>query len=350
MTERRIPETSPERFVPPAVLPVASPLLRVPLQLSDRVLLVPGGSVEAGQPLVERFREQEMIDVATDAALLALRPGDPVDRALAARRDRRAARLGGRARVVGHGRDGRTRLAMGRHDIAVFSPVAGRAEAVLPARIDLRAQGVGIPGRVAFGRPVHGRILVAASGPNAELRSSSIDVSAAGAILVVGARLDIEAISRARAIGVAGVISGGIVGRELRQLEEAEVRQRAALHPAAPFALLAFGGYGRRPIPPHVWSMLVAAEGRPAGILPEGSMLVIGGDPEPLLAAGRRAAGAVAVTAGEHAGREGRLLGLAGARRWPGGSHGPGAFVEVEVAPGMVERVCVPVSDLERLG
>lgn len=345
-----IPELSPTRYVPAASGPVANPLLPVALHLSDRVILTPGSRVEPGQPILEHFREQEVIDIGTDAALLALRPGDLVDRALVARRDRRAAEAGSRARIVGHGRDGRTRLATGHRDVVLLSPVDGLAEAILPGRLELRAEGLAIGGVVSVGLPVHGRLQVAASGPATELRSSAINVAAAGAILVVGARIDIEAITRARAIGVAGVVCGGVVGRELRQLEETEVRQRAALHPPAPFALVALGGYGRRPIAAHIWDMLVAAEGRPAGILPDARALVVGGDPEPILAAGRRPAGTVAIVGGEHTGREGRLVGLAGPRRWPGGAYGPGGFVELVTPSGEPERLCLPLSEMERLG
>ncbi len=119
-----------------------------------------------------------------------------------------------------------------------------------------------------WGRPTVGRVMVAVDAPDAEIQTSRIDVSAAGAILVVGSRIDIEALSRARAIGAAGVITGGVASRDLRQLVSSEARQQAALHAAAPFGLVALGGYGRAPIPDHLWDLLVAADGRQAGLLP----------------------------------------------------------------------------------
>ena len=88
-------------------------------------------------------------------------------------------------------------------------------------------------------------------------------------------------------IGVAAVVSGGVASRDLRQLAGSEIRQQAALHAAAPFGLIALSGYGRMPIPRHLWDLLVAAEGRPAGISPESRTLLIGGDPDPLLVAAR---------------------------------------------------------------
>ena len=180
--------------------------------------------------------------------------------------------------------------------------------------------------------------------------ASRIDVTAAGAVLVVGARLDVEAMSRARAIGVAAIVSGGVASRDLRQLRSSEARQSAALHAAAPFGLLAFGGYGRVPIPRHVWDLLVAAEGRPAGILPDARTLVIEGDPSPLLEAAGRPSGTVRLVSGERRDQEGRLVGLSGPRRWPGGAYAPGGWVELVGPDGATARHCVPLTTLERLG
>ena len=44
------------------------------------------------------------------------------------------------------------------------------------------------------------------------------------------------------------------------------------------------------------------------------------------------------------------VVGLSGARRWPGGVYAPGAFVELPAADGGLERTCVPLATLERLG
>ena len=55
-------------------------------------------------------------------------------------------------------------------------------------------------------------------------------------------------IERCVSAGVAGIIVGGIVGREAGQIAEADRRQRAALHAANAFGLVALDGYGRRVI------------------------------------------------------------------------------------------------------
>jgi len=351
--ERRAEGRDAARVVTPAVAPQRDPLLSIRLKLSDRPLVQAGQRLELGQPIMARFRDQESMEIPTTAAIVGLHPGADIDNVPTpptGRRARRTPQVARRARVIEHGRDGITRLATGSGELVLRSPAAGQVETLLPGRLGIRAEGLSVAGQVGWGRMASGRIVVAAGGPDAEMPATRIDIAAAGAILVVGARIDIEAMSRARAIGVAAVISGGIASRDLRQLGESEVRQQASLHAAAPFGMIALGGYGRLPIPQHLWDLLVAAEGRLAGILPESRTLVIGGDPTPLYEAVERPSGTVRVVAGEQRDKEGRLVGLSGQRRWSGGSYEPGGFVEITGPDGQLERTCLPLSMLERLG
>jgi hypothetical protein len=353
MTAQNITQPDPGRFVAAAPNPELSRLLDIPLHLADRPLVRPGQPVEPGQPIIEHFRDQEAVGIPTTAAVVGLRPGSVLDDVPVPATGRLGRRSSGgtyRTRVCEHGRDGITRLVAGSGDTILYSPVSGVVETVLPGRIQIRSEGLAIDAQVGWGRPSSGRIVMAVDGPGAEIQASRIDVSAAGAILVVGARIDLEAISRARAIGVAAVISGGMNSRHLRQLRSSEARQQAALHAAAPFGLLAIGGYGRVPVPGYLWDMLRAAEGRIAGILPGSRSLIISGDPGPLIEATSRPARCVRIVSGEHRDQEGSLVGLSGPRRWPGGMYAPGGFVELPGADGHTRRICVPLTTLERLG
>lgn len=352
MTDPGTHVADPSRFVPPAVASRRDPTIGLSLHMTDRPLVAPGQRVEPGQPIISRFRDQQAIEVPTTAAVVGMRPGETYDHVpmpTEGRRGRASSAETYRARIVEHGRDGISRLAAGSGEFQVQSPVAGTVSAVFPGRLDIQAEGLAIPGRIGWGRLGAGRIVIAAAGPDAEVRASTIDVSAAGAVLVVGARIDLEAISRARAIGAAAIISGGAAGRDLRQLAESEIRQAAALHAAAPFAFLALGGYGRAAIPRHLWDVLVAAEGRTAGIVADERLLVIGGDPKPLLDAASRTPGTVRVTDGERREQEGRLVGLSGPRRWGDGRYAPGGFVEFDASDGVRQRDCLPLAALERL-
>jgi hypothetical protein len=322
------------------------------IHIADRALVDQAADVAVGQPLLERCRDTVIADVAGRPGWASLKAGDLIDAAHleGAGGGSHGPRPGDRARLVFHGPDGRDRVALGRHPTIVTSPVDGTVEVLAAGLLALRAHGLGIAADVGWGQPVTGQLVIGVPSPDAELRASAVDIGAAGAIVVAGARLDIEALTRARAIGAAGIICGGVVGRELRQLEESDRRQRAALHASASFALIALDGYGRRPIPGNLWDMLLAAAGRKVGLIPEARLIVIGGDPEPLLDAGQREPQAVRIAAGDGLGLEGRLVGLAGPVRLPGGLYAAGGFVDLPGPDGDVVRRVVPLADLERFG
>lgn len=342
----------PMRFLTSADRPVAAPLARLRLRPADRALVAAGEVVASGQPLVEQCRETYLLEVPARGPIAALVPGDDVDLDLLPSSGpigRPHARPGDRARLLYTGPDGIARVALGRTPQTLTSPVDGEVEELGPGHLGIRAAGVGLVGRIGWGQPVHGRLMLGVTSPDAELRASAIDIAAAGSVLVAGARLDIEALTRARAIGVAGIICGGLVGRELRQLEESDQRQRAALHSTTPFAVIALDGYGRRIVPALSWELLVAAAGRPTGLFPASRLAVIGGDPSTLDVPIHEPS-SVRVAAGEGTGRIARLVGLAGPIRRPGGMYLASGFVEETGPDGSPRRRIVPLSDLERLG
>lgn len=342
----------PIRFVPAPEFATLGPLARLRLHPADRPLVAEGDAVTSGQPLLEASRETYLLEVPARGPLSALAPGDEVDPEwlpASAPIGRPQARSGDIARLLAVGPDGIARIALGRGPQPVASPVDGIVEELGPGHLGIRADGVGLTARIGWGHPVQGRLMLGVTSPDMELRASAIDIAAAGSILVAGARLDIEALTRARAIGVAGIICGGLVGRELRQLEESDQRQRAALHATTPFAVLALDGYGRRILPTLAWELLVAATGRPTGLLPASRLAVIGGDPT-TLDVPLHDPNAVRITAGEGVGRVARLVGLAGPVRRPGGLYLPSGFIEETGLDGSPRRRVVPLSDLERLG
>ncbi len=343
------------RLVATAERLAPAPLASIRLRPGDRALVVPGEPVGIGQPIIAQARETELLEVPLRGELDELPPGSEVDLAqLPVPRGvgRTQPRPGDRAYLLYVGVDRTARFVLARSPMVVTSPVEGVAEAVTASHLGIRASGVGFRGPVGWGQPVVGRVIMGVASPDAELRSGAVDISAAGGILVAGARLDIEALTRARAIGVAGIICGGVVGRELQQLEESDVRQRASLHTVTPFAILALDGYGRRPIPTLAWDLLLAAaaDARQVGILPDARLAVVGGDPS-TLALSVWPPDAVRVSAGERAGQAGRLVGVAGPTRRPGGLYQSSGYVQFgATADAPAARRLVALADLERLG
>jgi hypothetical protein len=310
-----------------------------PLQPGDRILVKEGEAVGRGQPIVDQVREPRTIVV--DQAGSDEHPATPGDHwsAPPVRRARE-----GEATPEGEllfRSAGRWRIAGGDRAEALEAPAAGVVHEVRAGSgVTLRSTANAIPGRRVLAGPTWGRLHVA-TGPEGELRAQHVDVGAAGAIIVAGARMDAEALTRARAVGIRGVVVAALGIKEQRDFLASERRGRAAVHGLPPFAILVLDGAARRPISSPLMAMFEAIEG---------SMVAIVGNPPSLLIDDssiqlpRPAPDLVRVRSGPLAGAEGTWAGLAGPRRFPAGVTLEAAFVRFGGRP----PVAIPLGDLER--
>jgi hypothetical protein len=319
-----------------------APEVRFPLPPGDRSMVEPGTVVLAGDPLLDHLRDRRIQETSTPADA-AERPQAGDRTTPVAGRHRRAAGPEGELLVPVPGKSHRWRLVTGEHRTPLRSPVAGTVTAVR-AGAEVRVQPDGMALRAAFaaGSAARGRLELATD-PFGELRPGGIDVGRVGCILVVGSRIDAEALTRARAMGVAGIIVASLPGKELRDFQASERRQRAGIHVAPPFGVLVLEGAIRRPIPTQVVALLNAAAGREVALLVDPPMLVFDG-PEPELPPLDPAW--VRVRSGPNAGAEGMLVGPAGLRRFAGGVMLESALVRL----GDETPIAIPVGDLERFG
>jgi hypothetical protein len=163
------------------------------------------------------------------------------------------------ARRCSSGTD-RWRVTLGDVADAIESPFAGIVRDVRPGNgITIRAAGRGIRGVVAPRRPDRGP---APDRRRGRAALGGLDVGSAGTILVVGSRVDAETLTRARAMGICGVVVAGLSSKERRDFLASEARQRAALHRLPPFAVLVLDGAIRRPL---------AGPSRPSSLLSRGT-------------------------------------------------------------------------------
>jgi hypothetical protein len=214
--------------------------------------------------------------------------------------------------------------------------------------ITVQAEGRILRGIEAIGDPTRGVLAVGAergdrAGPGLVLRPGSVDVGLAGSILVVGSRIDAETLTRARAMGLRGIVVAGLAGKERRDFLASEARQRAALHRLPTFAVLVLDGAFRRPIASPVAAVLQALAGREVAIVTDPPGLVFN---EPTIELAPAAPDLVRIRGGEHAGREGQWVGAAGLRRFVGGTFLEAGWVHV----GGPAPVAVALADLERFG
>jgi len=314
-----------------------------PLSPGDRSLVEAGDAVVSGASLAARLRDPAVRDGGRTGRSVAAgpqgpRPGD--------RWPRGGEKSGWRGEIERTGEHlfdvgGRWRVVTGELADPVESPVAGIVMGVRPGMgIALRSQARALLGAFVLGSPVRGRLEVVSSA-GGELRASSIDVGRAGAILVVGARVDAEVLTRARAMGIRGIVVGGLPSKETRDFLASEARQRAARQGLPPFGVLVLGGALRRPIASPIMAILGVLDGRDISILTDPPALAI---EDPMIQLPAPPPDLIRVRGGSLLGIEGRWAGLAGVRRFAGGVNLEAGFVQVGKAP----PIAVPLCDLER--
>jgi hypothetical protein len=320
------------RLVPARRL-VSAPIDAVfALTPGDRPLVAPGDSVVVGAPIAERLRDPRLDEMEIPASLGA-RPGD---RWISP--PRRGEERGSGGEYV-FDWNGRWRVAAGDVSDPLESPFAGIVRSVRPGTgITIRAAGRGIRGIVALGGATRGRLQ---PGSDGELRSGGLDVGSAGTILVVGSRVGAETLTRARAMGVCGVVVAGLSSKERRDFLASEARQRAALHRLPTFAVLVLDGATRRPLAGAIQAVLAALAGHEVAIVTDPPMLVFD---LPQLVIPDPPVDLVRIRSGTLAGREGRFVRAIGPRRFAGG---------VQLEAGIVHlpdgtSTAVPIGDLER--
>jgi len=306
------------------------------LHPGDRSLVKEGEAVGRGQPILEHYREPRTLVIPAQNGEGQPAPGD------------RAAPIGSRSRDGEHldgellfRSGGRWRVAGGDRPEPLESPVAGVVHEVRPgAGVTIRSTANAILGRTVLAGPSWGKLQLA-TGPDGELRAQHVDVGMAGSIIVAGARMDAEALTRARAVGIRGIVVAALGIKEQRDFMASERRGRAGVHGLPPFGILVLDGASRRPIASPLMALFEAVEGGMVAIVGDPPALVID-DPSILLPTA--APELVRVRSGPLAGAEGTWAGLAGPRRFPAGVTLEAAFVRFGGRP----PVAIPIGDLER--
>ena len=313
---------------------------RFPLPPGDRALVSLGERVVAGEALLEQVRDRHLEELELAAPADGARPvagtrwTAPPGRQHGTEHD-------GELLAPVPGRRERWRIVTGEVRDRLESPVGGDVTEVRAgAEIRIRPSGPALRGAFAAGSAARGRLELATD-PFGELRPGGIDVGRVGSILVVGSRIDAEALTRARAMGVRGIVVATLPGKELRDFQASERRQRASLHQAVPFGVLVLDGTVRRPIASPIAAVLERMAGTDVALLVDPPALVFDADPGDLPMPDPDW---VRVRSGIHAGLEGRVVIPIGPRRFGANVLLEAARVAIDGAPSLD----VPLGDLER--
>jgi hypothetical protein len=245
----------------------AVPAVRVGSEVRpDQVLATlrrPGAPVRVPLAAALRRRPEEVVGLLTVRPGASVAEGEPI-----------AGEPGGRVATAPIGglllgvsaTDGSALVAPLGAEESVIGHVRGTVRGVDPASITVEVPAVLVRGVGGSGEAVHGELVVAVHEAADELRAAAIDVSATARIVVGGSRASAETLTRARAMGVAGIVLGGVLDKELRDFEAIQRRRREIGGLSGAFGVMLLEGYGKVGIDPQRFAWLRAHAGRMASL------------------------------------------------------------------------------------
>jgi hypothetical protein len=236
----------------PVSVRVTSALHRRPHELAELLVAKPGARLSEGDPIA-RDGDGHEVSAPVGGLLLGLSAADG---------SVLVAPLGEEEAVIGH--------------------VRGRVREIEGGWITLEVPGVAVRGVGGTGDAVHGELVIGVHGADEELRAAAIDVGATGKIIVGGSRASAETLTRARAMGVAGILLGGVLDKELRDFEAIQRRRREIGGLTGSFGVVLLEGFGKVGIDPQRFAWLRSHAGRMASLFgAEGLLFVHDATPPP---------------------------------------------------------------------
>jgi hypothetical protein len=134
------------------------------------------------------------------------------------------------------------------------------------AAVSVEGSAWGLGGVAAYGPDAFGELALGVDAPTDALSPARVDVRMRDKILVGGARIAAEAITRAHACGVAGLVAGAAPAGGLRVVYGDEVTASGGATVEDRPTILCLLGFGNGPLPAEVYLPFVAFTGRRAAI------------------------------------------------------------------------------------
>jgi hypothetical protein len=134
------------------------------------------------------------------------------------------------------------------------------------AVVEVAGEAWCLQGAAAFGPDAIGEITLGVEGPEADLAAARIDVRLGGRIIVGGARISAEVITRAHACGVAGLVAGGVPPAGLRVVYGDTVTAAGSPSRDDRPTVLCLMGFGSGVVPRAVFEPFAALVGARAAI------------------------------------------------------------------------------------
>jgi len=149
----------------------------------------------------------------------------------------------------------------------LFGYVDGKIIEVIPGQgVRIETTGAFIQGIFGVGGEAWGPLAMVASGPEESLEAVQLTADHAGKIVIGGAFVQTEALQRAKAIGVKGIVVGGMDDRDLRELLGYDLGVAITGTENIGFTLILTEGFGRIPMAMKTFELLRSLSGRKASI------------------------------------------------------------------------------------
>jgi hypothetical protein len=151
--------------------------------------------------------------------------------------------------------------------VEVSAYVRGTVVEVLPDEgVVVEARGALLQGIFGVGGETWGAVAVAVESPDSELTPMRLRPEHRGHVVVGGAFVTYDALMRARELGVAAVVAGGLDDLDLRRLLGRDLGVAITGSEDLGFTLVLTEGFGRIRMSDRAWGLLVARTGRLASV------------------------------------------------------------------------------------
>ncbi len=151
--------------------------------------------------------------------------------------------------------------------IEVRAYVAGTVVEVLPGEgAVVEAAAALVQGIFGIGGEVHGPVAMACAGPDEELDADDVTPAMRGCVVVGGARMTAAAIARAREVGAAAVVSGGIDDQDLRDFLGHDIGVAVTGSERMGITLIVTEGFGSIAMAARTFALLASHAGRTASV------------------------------------------------------------------------------------
>jgi hypothetical protein len=297
------------------IVPVAGPLRRRPEVAASLLLRRPGSFVEAGEPIAQASDGRQVLSPVAGLLLAYSRS------------------------------DGNAIIAPLGPEEPILAHISGRVSGIDPTAIMIEVQGAALDGVGGTGEAVHGELVVSVHDPGEELRAAAIDIGSTGKIVVGGSRASAETLTRARAMGVAGIVLGGVLDKELRDFEAIQRRRRDVGGLAGSFGLLLVEGFGKVGLDAGLFAWFARHAGHMASLFgAEHRLYVYDAEPPPTRRSLPTFGDRVVAHRRPFQGRGGKLVGFVdGMHMTPSGIPARTALVRFEDG----RTTAVPIANLE---